>query len=216
LKLATVHGHRGRLIGYEIPIGSFEDRFYAAWDIMQRSGIYNISFRKGYAQDLDEPDSSIDVLLAFNLLYEIPNPEQALSEFYRVTKPGGKLAFITNAEGNRSRTHYYLGRIGEYLGVQAPAPRSSRFNYAKAKIVIPRYFKVIKENEQDSTRLLSVDDVITGLDTYFPLFGVETKGYLEAREKVRREIEEDARVNSGNITEIVKLGSFICINEKAA
>ena len=53
-----------------------------------------ISFAQGDAENLDEPDEFYDVVINRHLLWAMPNPDQAISEWKRVLKPGGKLIII--------------------------------------------------------------------------------------------------------------------------
>lgn len=50
-----------------------------------------IDFKTGDAEHLDFEDNSFDVITARNLLWTLPDPDTALSEWRRVLKPKGKL-----------------------------------------------------------------------------------------------------------------------------
>lgn len=53
----------------------------------------SLSFKLGDAEALPAPDASFDsVMLGFALLH-LPDPTKALSEAFRVLKPGGSVAF---------------------------------------------------------------------------------------------------------------------------
>jgi ubiquinone/menaquinone biosynthesis C-methylase UbiE len=43
------------------------------------------------AENLELKDASFDVVISFSAVMHFPNPEKALAEMYRVTKPGGRL-----------------------------------------------------------------------------------------------------------------------------
>ncbi len=47
------------------------------------------------AEDLKFPDGSFDVVVAQYVVTAIPNPEKALDEFVRVTRPGGEIILTT-------------------------------------------------------------------------------------------------------------------------
>lgn len=51
----------------------------------------DIDFQIGDAESLNLADSSFDVVVARNLLWTLPRPHQALREWRRVMKPGGRL-----------------------------------------------------------------------------------------------------------------------------
>jgi len=68
-----------------------------------RSGTKNYRLRVGDAYDLDFPDDSFDVLInnyMFDLLPQQDFPT-VLAEFRRVLRPGGRLAMVNMAKGER-------------------------------------------------------------------------------------------------------------------
>jgi SAM-dependent methyltransferase len=56
--------------------------------------------RLGDARELPFPDGSFDAVTCNHTLYHVPDPDQALSEFVRVLRPGGRFAGIYNAPGH--------------------------------------------------------------------------------------------------------------------
>ncbi|MBD8893781.1 class I SAM-dependent methyltransferase [Roseibium litorale] len=52
-----------------------------------------IRYRYGDATTLDEPDAAYDFATAFMSLMDVPQPEKAIAEAFRVLKPGGFLQF---------------------------------------------------------------------------------------------------------------------------
>jgi SAM-dependent methyltransferase len=62
-----------------------EARRYAADQRLQ------IDFITGDAESLDFADRTFDVVVSRNLLWTLPRPHQALMEWRRVLKPGGRL-----------------------------------------------------------------------------------------------------------------------------
>ncbi|AKN31488.1 methyltransferase type 11 [Clostridium carboxidivorans P7] len=54
----------------------------------------NINFGMGDAENLPCKDNTYDIVVNRHLLWTIPHPEKALSEWIRVLKPGGKLVII--------------------------------------------------------------------------------------------------------------------------
>ncbi len=63
------------------------------------------SFVQGDAHALPFPDDFFDLLVSCETIEHLPSPRQAMSEFYRVTKPGG-LMYLT--------TPNYLNLMGLY------------------------------------------------------------------------------------------------------
>ena len=50
-----------------------------------------IDFRQMDAQALDFPDASFDAIVSRNLTWNLPHPEQAYREWFRVLRPGGRM-----------------------------------------------------------------------------------------------------------------------------
>jgi len=57
-------------------------------------------FRIGDAENLSFEDESFDVVINRHLLRTLPDPEQAISEWKRVLKPGGKVIIIDGSWGD--------------------------------------------------------------------------------------------------------------------
>lgn len=57
-----------------------------------KMGAANVEFLKGYIEDIPLPDGSVDVILSNCVINLSEDKPQALSEAYRVLKPGGRLA----------------------------------------------------------------------------------------------------------------------------
>ena len=51
----------------------------------------NIHFRTGDAEHLDFENDRFDIVVSRNLLWTLPNPEQAIHEWHRVLKPEGRI-----------------------------------------------------------------------------------------------------------------------------
>ncbi|OPY33032.1 MAG: hypothetical protein A4E31_00100 [Methanomassiliicoccales archaeon PtaU1.Bin030] len=54
----------------------------------------DVDFRKGDAEALPFPDNTFDVVVAKYVLWTVPDPEKALSEWHRVLRPGGKVVYV--------------------------------------------------------------------------------------------------------------------------
>lgn len=60
----------------------------------EKSGLQNVAFYIGDAEHLDEADNTYDVVINRHLVWTLPHPEQAVKEWLRVLKPGGRLIII--------------------------------------------------------------------------------------------------------------------------
>lgn len=63
----------------------------------EAAGLDNVTFAVGDAEDTGEAGGSYDVVINRHLVWTLPHPEQAIAEWKRVLKPGGKLIVL---EGN--------------------------------------------------------------------------------------------------------------------
>jgi len=59
----------------------------------ERYGL-KIDFVEGDAENLQFEDNTFDVIVSQYMLWTVPHPEKVLSEWYRVLRPGGRLAYI--------------------------------------------------------------------------------------------------------------------------
>ena len=69
--------------------------------------LHTIVWEVGDAQMLGHPDASFDTVISCETIEHVPEPREALAEFARVLKPGGRL-FLT--------TPNYMGLMGLYRG----------------------------------------------------------------------------------------------------
>ena len=81
--------------GYVTGIDLTEEMVRQTAQDLRRLGITNAETRQMDAEALLFPDSSFDAVLCGFGIFFCPRPEQAMAEFLRVLKPGGKLAIST-------------------------------------------------------------------------------------------------------------------------
>lgn len=81
-------GPSGRVIGVDMTPAMLE-RARANAD---RGGFRNVEFRLGEIEALPVADGSVDVVLSNCVLNLVPDKKRALSEVYRVLRPGGRIA----------------------------------------------------------------------------------------------------------------------------
>lgn len=88
-RLAGLAGAAGRVVGVDR-----SEAFIAEARARAAAKGLAIDYRVGDAEALDLPDHGFDVARAERVLVYLPEPEKALSEMRRVTKPGGAVALI--------------------------------------------------------------------------------------------------------------------------
>jgi ubiquinone/menaquinone biosynthesis C-methylase UbiE len=87
-------GAQGQVIGIDLAEGMAKETDQE----IQRRGLKQADARQMDAEHLSFPDACFDFVLCGFSLQFFPHLEQALSEFHRVLKPGGKLAVTTWGE----------------------------------------------------------------------------------------------------------------------
>lgn len=87
----TAHrvGETGKVIAIDIEPKMIERVTHRA----QAEGITNLEAKIANVYDLPFPDGTFDAIYMITVIGEIPEPQRALGEFYRVLKPSGTLAF---------------------------------------------------------------------------------------------------------------------------
>jgi phosphatidylethanolamine/phosphatidyl-N-methylethanolamine N-methyltransferase len=85
------------------------------------------------AEHLTFPDNSFDVVVAQLVVTTVPHPEETLTEFARVLKPGGEIVLMSRvgAEGGlRRAVEKGLGPVGRKLGWRLEFPFERYINWA--------------------------------------------------------------------------------------
>ncbi len=87
--LATRYvGSRGKIYGLDMTAEMLE----LANKNKKRMGVENVEFLKGYIEDIPLADNTVDAVISNCVINLSEDKEKALSEAYRVTKEGGRLA----------------------------------------------------------------------------------------------------------------------------
>ena len=78
----------------------------------EKARIFNlpVEFKNGDAENLPFEDEAFDVVTNRHLLWALPNPEKAISEWKRVLKPGGKVIIVDGSWGDYSRLRRQVWR----------------------------------------------------------------------------------------------------------
>src|SRR5215470_6347777 len=98
----------------------------------QRFHTYDLDgeFAIGDAENLAFPNNSFDIVYSFGVVHHTPDTQQAISEFYRVLRPGGRAIVMLY---NRASLYYWAsivlrrGLIGGELFHSSPAEIMSRY-----------------------------------------------------------------------------------------
>jgi SAM-dependent methyltransferase len=95
-----IAGHGARYVGINVDAGSTE----LARRNFEVHGVA-ATLRQGDVTRLDFPDASFDVVYAFGVLMHVPAADRAVSEIFRVLRPGGELRAMVY---NRASINYQI------------------------------------------------------------------------------------------------------------
>jgi ubiquinone/menaquinone biosynthesis C-methylase UbiE len=110
-------------------------------------------------QDIMYPDNSFDIIIANSMLYHVPNLQKAISEVYRVLKPGGK--FYATTTGVNGMTKYLYERFKEFNPNINAFSKPFPFNLQNGKDILSRNFANIEIYEyEDSLEITETSDLI--------------------------------------------------------
>lgn len=71
----------------------------------------------GDAEAPDFPDETFDVVINRWVIWLLPNPEQAMQEWLRITKPGGRIYALTTIEGHDRDSKEFKAKLSHQLGL---------------------------------------------------------------------------------------------------
>lgn len=203
-------GHAGRLVGLEIAEGMFADSVEA----MERDSLLPIEFLTGSADRLPHPDKSFDVVLAFFMLYHMPDIQKTLSEWKRVLKDGGRLLVATGSRFNKPKQKAFKKLAESLIGKTAPPQFSSSFNMENAEEQLAGTFAITDRYlYTGAIELQTADPYLRAFrstrNLYEPSPSDEEWTAVEAA--VYAEIENEIARN-GTFTDRVERGFFVCEN----
>lgn len=81
-------GPTGRVIGLDMT----DDQLQKAERLSARAGYRNVSFRKGYLEELPVEEGSVDCVISNGVINLCPDKARVFQEVHRVLRPGGRLA----------------------------------------------------------------------------------------------------------------------------
>ncbi len=84
---AKMVGPTGKVIGVDMTDAMLEKSRETA----DALGLTQLEFKKGFAEELPVPDSSVDVIISNGVLNLTPDKYASFAEVYRVLKSGGRL-----------------------------------------------------------------------------------------------------------------------------
>lgn len=102
--------HAEKLMGVDVCIPMLE----VAQELIDAKGLTNCELRECSAMELPFEDNSIDVVHSWDFLHHVPDVDKAISEIYRVLKPGGRYVAVEPNIMNPSILWYHVRRRVEW------------------------------------------------------------------------------------------------------
>jgi arsenite methyltransferase len=81
-------GARGKVIGIDMT----DEQRAKSERLRDRDGFRNVTYMKGYIENVPVPDATIDVVISNGVINLAPDKAKVFSEAVRLLKPGGRLA----------------------------------------------------------------------------------------------------------------------------
>ena len=129
-------GPQGQVMGIDLVPGMVQETTAE----IKRRNLSHVTMLLMEAERLLFPDACFDDVLCGFAIFLVPHVEQALSEFFRVLRPGGKMG-VTVAQDLDALSHWFGERIPAYRQrYQFPPPRPF---YALGHILRVRSCKIL-------------------------------------------------------------------------
>jgi len=133
-------GYGRRLIGADLSPGMLR----AA---RQRTGRPGPALVAADAAALPLRDSSADLTLAMHMLYHVPEPEVALRELRRVTRPGGRLVVGLNGPEHHRELRALIRAGLADVGYQGVPMVGERFGLEEGEVMLRGLFSSVARHE---------------------------------------------------------------------
>lgn len=175
------------------------------------SGSSNVAFNIEDAQAMSFPEGSFDAVICNMGVMFFPNAAQAIAEFYRVLRLGGRAAVSVNASPKRSLINRVLVAIDERVASKRERTGPSNFDGSEQRL--RRLFEtagfrvVATAMETQQIAFPSFDAYFLGLENGTGHVGQE---YLALPQSLRQAVREDLRNELGDTGGPIHVEVDIC------
>jgi ubiquinone/menaquinone biosynthesis C-methylase UbiE len=109
--------------GQVVAVDASPEMCKVAQQKLTQLGFTNVEVRLGNGAAMGLPDTSFDAVICASAIYTLPDIPAALTEWARVLKPGGRLAFSSLGAGSGDLYRTLLQRYGITLPAVTPTQR---------------------------------------------------------------------------------------------
>ena len=210
LSLRKQMHHQGGLTGLEINdtiVSPTKDYLSAHAELKP------IDFIVGSADRLPIKSNSVDIILAFFMLYHMPVIPKALSELRRVLVPHGKVIVSTTSSNNRPKGKALKLKMADIARVSLPYSKlSDPFNLENGQKQLEEVFKVVgKFVYEGEIRVTDPEIYLKSMESTKDLLDPMPSevSWQKARHFVKDKMQEEIN-KFGYFSDSVKRGYFIC------
>jgi ubiquinone/menaquinone biosynthesis C-methylase UbiE len=100
-------------------------------------------------------DDAVDVTLAMHMLYHVPDPAQAVGEFRRVTRPGGRVIVGLNGDDHFHELRTILASVAEPDSGPVVTPLDERLTLDRGEELVGQMFGSVTRHDFISTIVLT-------------------------------------------------------------
>jgi SAM-dependent methyltransferase len=136
--------HRGPMLGVDMSMGMLA----AASSRAPRATLL-----AGNAAALPLADHIADLAMANHMLYHVPDPERAIAELRRITRPGGQVIVTLNGANHLRELNAVVADALRSLGtgLRSPSPSHGEIRLDDAGPLLRRFFSSVTRHEFTST-----------------------------------------------------------------
>lgn len=170
------------------------------------------------AQTIPLAAQSVDVILANHMLYHVPHIAQALHEFRRTLRPGGRLIAATNSNRNMAELEQLQRETLRRLGL--PASQEMRpnltFTLEDGASILGKWFRYVQRRELPGALVFPepqpvIDYLASSYERFEPYLPPDL-GWQDVVHTMRAILQEE--IASQGAFRVHKLsGAFVCWNE---
>jgi arsenite methyltransferase len=158
---ALMVGPTGSVIGIDMT----DEQLTKANRLRHGAGLRNVTFRKGYIEEVPLPDASADIVISNGVINLSPTKEEAFQEAARLLKPGGRFAIsdiVTEAqlpEGIVCNTTLWAACIGGAAQQESYRAMIEAAGLRVERIEDNKAYRFLSENAQGASRKYGVKSV---------------------------------------------------------
>lgn len=202
-------GHAGRLVGLEISRGMVQNSVAA----QQRERLQPpVEFMVGSADQLPFLDRSFDVILAFFMLYHMPDIPKTLREWSRVLQDGGKVLVATASALNKPKNKKFKQLVERVIGKTAAPYLSASFTLENGVRQLAGIFRVVDTFiYEGKLKLTTAAPYLNAMNSVRDMYDPTPSDaqWDKAVRAVKAEIDQEI-AERGYFTDDVRRGFFIC------